>query len=409
MERSLALLLMLATYAAPARAGDWPQILGPHRNGIAAADETLAAEWKSAPPTVWQKRVGSGYAGPVVAGERLILFHRVDTDEVVECLDARTGKPLWKHAYTSTFHPQVGSGDGPLCTPSIAGDRVVAYGAQGVLTCCDLKRGTLLWTRETHRDFQAQEGYFGAGSSPIVAGQTVVVNVGGSKNNSGLVGFDLDTGKTKWQQTTEQGSYSAPTLTLVDNVPRVIALTRLKCIGVDPDSGALWFQFPFGSRGPTVNGATPIVLSNGDLFVTSSYGVGSTLGRLSLLGCEPVYSKDELFASQYATPIESAGLLYGIDGRDDVPPADLKCFDPVERKTLWSVQGFGYGTLLLADGKLVILKTDGELVLAEPNPQSYVELGRVRMFDTTTRALPALSRGRLYARDEGTLKCVDLR
>ena len=409
MRRTLALTLLLWALASTVTAGDWPQILGPNRTGIAAGDEKLLPEWRRDPAVVWKRPVGTGYAGPVVAGERLILFHRIDTDEVVECLNARTGQPLWKQSYGTTFRPQVGGGDGPLCTPAIIGDKVVTFGAQGVLSCYDLARGTPLWQRETHREFAAQEGYFGAGSTPIVVEEMVVVNVGGTRKNSGLVGFSLATGETKWQQTTEQGSYSAPTVVSLEGSPRVIAVTRLKCVGLDPATGAQWFDFRFGARGPTVNGASPIVLPSGELFVTSSYGVGSTLGHLSPLGCEPVYSGDEILATQYATPIAWQKVLFAIDGRDDIPPSDLKCVDPIKRKTLWSTQGFGYGTLLLADNKLLALKTDGELVMVEANTERYVELGRTRLFDTTTRALPALSRGLLFARDEQTLKCVNLK
>ena len=195
---------------ATADAGDWPQILGPSRSGIAAKDEKLASVWRGAPKNVWERRVGSGYAGPVIQGDRLILFHRVGGDEVVECLEARTSRTVWQQKYPTTFHPQVGGGDGPLCTPTIQGDRVVTYGAQGVLSCFDLKTGKPLWSRETHKEFQAQEGYFGAGSSPLVVGSTVVVNVGGARANAGVVGFDLETGKTKWQQTAEQAGQRPP-------------------------------------------------------------------------------------------------------------------------------------------------------------------------------------------------------
>jgi outer membrane protein assembly factor BamB len=403
------LTLVLVVWCWPAAAGDWPQILGPERKGKAADDEKIASFWKKPPPLVWQKKVGSGYAGPVISQGRLILFHRIESDEVVECLDARNGSPLWKQSYFSSFVPQVGGGDGPLCTPTILGDRVITFGAQGVLSCFDLRDGTPLWSHKTHDEYQAREGYFGAGSTPIVVEGVVVVNVGGAKRESGLIGFDLETGKEKWRQTSEQGSYSAPTSVTVDGVARVIAVTRLKCVGVDPANGGIWFQFPFGSRGPTVNGATPIVLSGGQVFLTSSYGVGSTLGTLSLLGFDPLYSGEEVFASQYCTPVEQEELLYGIDGRDDVPPADLKCFNPLTRKVLWTERSFGYGTVLLADRKLLLLKTDGDLVLAEATPERYTELARTALFTTTTRALPALSGGLFYARDEATLKCVDLK
>ena len=121
------------------------------------------------------------------------------------------------------------------------------------------------------------------------------------------------------------------------------------------------------------------------------------------------YSKEEIFASQYATPILLDGLFYGIDGRDDTGPADLKCFDPKTRQLKWSEQNFGYGTQILVDGKLLLLKTNGELVLVEPNADVYTELAREPVLTGVTRALPALSNGLLYVRDATTLKCLDLR
>jgi outer membrane protein assembly factor BamB len=401
-------VLLLCCLASTLSAGDWPQPLGPSRNGVADPSEKIASRWPTKLISPWSRNVGSGYGGVVVASGRLILFHRIDSEEIIECLDAATGKPIWKQSHPTSFRPQVGSGDGPLCTPSISQGAVITFGAEGILSCHDFQTGEERWTRDTLKDFGANTGYFGCGSSPIVVGNRVLVNVGGKRAGAGIVAFDLDSGKTVWQKVADDASYSTPAVIELEGLPIAIVVTRLKCVGIEIPNGGQIFEVPFGARGPTVNGATPVILDN-RIFLTSSYGVGSLSGRLEFPKFNLDYSGEEFFASQYATPIAVDGLLYGIDGREDVPPADLKCIDPVKKAVLWSENSFGYGTQILIDGKLLLAKTNGELILCQPSPEGYNELGRTEVLPGTVRALPAFSNGFLYVRDEATLKCVDLR
>jgi hypothetical protein len=144
------------------------------------------------------------------------------------------------------------------------------------------------------------------------------------------------------------------------------------------------------------------------LFVSSSYGVGARWARIAADNATVEWDSDDVMSSQYTTCVEKDGYLYGIDGRQDVGVARLRCFDPQSGKVAWTEEGFGTGTLILADGKLVILKTDGKLVLAEPSPQAFRPLATAELFDTTAQALPALAAGRLFARDTKTLKCVQI-
>ena len=399
--------------AMPAVAGDWPQILGPARNGTAAADERLADRWPAGgPPTVWRRPVGGGYAGVAVAGPRVVLFHREGGREVVESLDAATGRAVWTDSHPTTFSPQVGGGDGPLCVPVIHGGRVIVYGAQGVLACLDAADGKRLWSRQTHREFGAQEGYFGAGSSPIVVGDAaaavVIVNVGGTREDAGIVAFSLADGRTVWKQTSEPAGYSSPVVVAVGGEPHVLMVTRYACLLLEPATGAIRWQFPFGQRGPTVNAATPLVIGGDRLLVTASYGIGTVCAAFDRAGFTKEWEGVESLATQYCTPVEFEGRLYAIDGRDDMPPTALKCIDTRSGRVAWSEENFGYGTLLLADGKLVIAKTDGEILLVRPDPAGLSILSRARVLDGTVRALPALAGGRLYLRDDRTLACLDL-
>ena len=406
----------LGLLPASVEAGDWPQILGPHRNGV-AVEERIASAWSSSGlKTLWQRDVGRGFAGVAVCKGTVVLFHRVGDQEVVEALAGATGKPVWKSAFPASYVPILSDDDGPRVVPIIAQGRVYTYGAMGHLRCLDLATGKALWERSTYDDFNAKqpidgeppEGYFGIGSSPIVEGDKILVNVGGDAQEAGIVAFALLDGRTLWKATAERASYSSPVAVTVGGVRHVIFVTRLSVVALDPDSGKVRFRFPFGRVGPTVTAATPVVF-DGHLVVTASYGIGAVLAKIGSDQAEVLWRDPRILASQYTTCVEKEGCLFGIHGRQDGPRADLRCFDPRTRKVLWTEPSFGYATLMKADGKLLILKTDGTLVLAAANLSHYEELARTQVCENTTRALPALAEGLLYLRDTKVLKCVDLR
>jgi outer membrane protein assembly factor BamB len=405
---------VLATVAV--QAGDWPQILGPHRNGV-ADNEHIAGSWPAdGPKTIWQREVGTGFAGVSVSKGSAILFHRVGDEEIVTALDAHTGKQLWKSPFPATYEPGFIEDNGPRAIPVIAGDRIYAYNAAGVLRCLEFTTGKLRWKRDTFADFNSKkdfhgepaQGYFGMTSSPLVEGNKILLNVGGDTKDCGIAAFAAETGETVWKATSERASYSSPVAVTVDGVRHVIFVTRLNIVSLNPDNGKERFRLPFGRLGPTVNAANPVVFE-GQLFVTASYGIGALLAKIKPDRADVLWRDPEIMASQYATCVESEGILYGVEGRQDGPPADLRCFDTKTRKVLWTQPGFGYATLLRAGNRLLILTTDGTLVLAAANPQKYEELARRQISETTVRALPALADGLLYVRDSKLLKCIDLR
>jgi outer membrane protein assembly factor BamB len=392
-----------------ADAGDWPQILGPERNGIAAADENLADHWTGNGPTeIWKIPVGRGFAGVAVVGETVLLFDRVEARERLQALNVADGTPRWAVTYPTSFVPQYGSDDGPMCVPTVVDGAVIVFGAEGVLSCFNLESGAALWQHDTQTEFDALEGYFGAGSSPVVEDGKVIVNVGGRSAKAGMVAFELATGKVIWASVEDGASYSSPVVANLNGQRRIIALTRLKCVVLDPADGRVHGEFAYGLRGPTVTAANPLVLHN-QLFLSASYGIGARLVDLGGAELKTVWDSDDIMSSQYTTCVEHDGLLYGVDGRQDIPPATLRCFNPATQKVIWSEEGFGCATLIKADGKLVIMKTDGTLILAALGGGAYQELAASKAFNDTVRALPALSNGRLYVRDGRTLKCLDLR
>jgi outer membrane protein assembly factor BamB len=413
-RRLLALLLVLPAALLPgaARGGDWPQILGPARNGAADGEALPQKLPAGGPPLVWKYAVGAGYAGPVVSGKTAVIFHRVGNVERIEALEANSGKPLWKADFPVTGDGGIDPDNGPRASPLIHAGRVYVLGVGGDLHCVELAGGRKVWSRAAGEDFGAQPGYFGFGSSPIVAGGKLLVNVGGS-DGAGIVAFALDTGQTLWKATSDDASYSSPTQAVIDGQTHVIFVTRLNVFSLDPATGKVRFQFPFGSRGPTVNAAAPIVFEKDRLFVTAAYGVGAAAAKIGPQGAKVIWSNDTSLSSQYNTPVYHEGHLYGIDGREDYDNGKLRCVKADTGEIVWSDDDFKVAHLILAGDKFLALKTTGEMIIAPATPEGFRPLATARVASAgAARALPALAGGRLYFRtseaNRGELRCVAL-
>jgi outer membrane protein assembly factor BamB len=402
---SVLAIALLSTSAL--RAGDWPQILGPTRNGQ-ASDEKLASRWPAGgPKQLWTFKLGSGYAGPAVVGNKAIVFHRQAGQEIVEAVDTASGKSLWKAGFAATYRPGIDPDDGPRSVPLVAENRVFAFGAAGDLRAVSLD-GQPLLERRLYDDYGGKEGYIGAGATPILLGGKLLVNVGG--RGAGIVALDPATGKTAWKASDEGSSYSSPAAMRVGGKDYAVFITRMNCVLADPAAGSVTELFPFGRSGPTVNGATPLVLGD-KLFVTSSYGVGAKWLQLAGTKATAVWANDESLTSQYATPVAHNGFLYGTHGREDQGVAELRCVEAATGIVRWREPDYGVAHVLLAGEKLLIVGVGGRLALANVNPAKYEELASHQLVEDVTRALPALAAGRLYVRSGsrgGRLHCLQV-
>lgn len=403
-------LLLSAPIAASA--GDWPQILGPSRDGVATGEQLHAAWNNRGPKRLWESPVGDGFAGVAVAGEKVVAFVREADAEVVRCHSATTGEVLWQSSAPCSYQGGISTDKGPRCVPLISADRVITLGITGRLRCNSLADGSQLWQRDTTADFEPLEGYFGVGSTPVLAGDRVIVNVGGRKDAS-IVAFSLKDGSTLWSTFTDAASYSSPVVTTSGQTTLAIVITRLHLCGLNTATGKLVFSLPFGARGPTVNGASPVILGD-RIFVTSSYNIGSLLVSFTPDSAKEIRRDDQLLASQYATPVRGTapGTLFALDGRQDAGSgsATLKCINVDNWKVLWEEPGFDYGSLLRVNDELLILTCGGELIRAAADPTGYRENHRSRILAPTDSGyrLPAISNGRLFVRDDSTLKCLEV-
>jgi outer membrane protein assembly factor BamB len=397
------LLMVLAGCLA---AADWPQFLGPGRNCTSAETGLLDTFAEKGPPVVWEREVGEGYSGPVIAGGRLILFHRVDGNEVIECLDAATGKEIWKHSDATPYDDPLGKGNGPRSTPAVADGRVYTLGAAGRLLCLKLADGKELWRRMLLEDYEVPASFFGVGTSPLVEGGHVLVNVGA--RDAGIVAFDTETGKSVWKATTQGASYASPVAATIDGVRHVFFFTREGIASVDPARGEVRFAKRWRSKNnASVNAASPVVFDD-SVFFTACYETGGILLKVRKDGFDEVWSNDTSLSCHFGTPVYRDGYLYGFDGRQE-RGTEFRCVEAKTGKVLWGEKGHGCGLALLADGKLIVLDEGGELVLVEPDPARYREKARAAVLSRPCRSHPALADGRLYARDDRKLVCWNLR
>lgn len=341
----------------------------------------------------------------------MVLFARDADRETITCFDARTGNSLWTFAYPTTYEDDFGFDNGPRATPAISEERIYTLGAQGMFHCLELATGKKLWSADLQNQFQAGKGFFGIACSPLIEGETVLLNIGGAKG-AGIVALRKTDGKLLWKTSTDEASYSSPVCASLNGRRYALFLTREGLVGLDPANGQNEFEYSWHSRNRmSVNAATPLVIGD-EIFISASYGTGASLLRLRGQSLEKIWAGDDLLSNHYATSVALNGFLYGIHGRTDPgfsPPPQLRCVELKTGRIAWQTDSIGAASLILAGGRLLILTAKGELVLANASAEGFRPQARARIFPDEVRAFPALAEGLFYARGKDKLVCLDLR
>jgi len=422
---------------------DWGAFLGPGGNGRSGL-RGLRAPWpEPGPPVVWHCELGDGYCAPAVALGRAIVFDRIGSDLRLRCLEAETGRKLWEERYPTEYVDMFGYDGGPRAAPVVARDRVITYGPEGRLECRTLGAGTSCWKVDTGRGYHVVPNFFGVGAAPLVVdagdGPLVVVQVGGSRPgsappaperldlvrglDSGLVAFDLATGRERWRATDQLASYSTPILARVAGRDRILAWMRDTLVVVDPATGAVDASFRWRADELFSAVCASPVTDGTAVLLSECYEPGSVL--LDLAAGEPRPLRQDrpkarpgtALKAHWATPVLHDGHLYGVSGRH-AGDAVLACFDWRTGAVRWAEGGFGRASAVLVDGHLLVLGEYGDLALVRAVPDRYEEVSRARLRDPAGGgdellaapcwAAPVVARGLCYLRGKGRLVCVSL-
>ncbi|MCA9231450.1 MAG: PQQ-like beta-propeller repeat protein [Planctomycetales bacterium] len=335
-----------------------------------------------------------------MAEGRLFTMGHVEGKEFLYCLDCKTGETIWSHSYECALVDNLHDG-GPGSTPTLDGDRVYALGREGQLFCLRAATGELVWSKLLQTDLGVEMPEWGFTSSPRVLGNQLILEAGR------VVSYDKHTGKKNWQTPPHKLGYGS--VASFENKGNVL-LASLDCDGlriVQADDGEEVAFEPWESPYQT-NSTTPIVHED-RLFISTGYNVGCGLFQLVGSKLEPVYTNRDM-CNHFNNCILLDGYLYGMDGNSHSSRnVKLTCMNFDTGEVAWTERGFGCGSLMIADGKLIILSEEGTLIVAEASAAGFRELCRSPFLEGRCWTVPVMLDGRVYGRNAaGKLVCLAL-
>ncbi|MEP0841869.1 MAG: PQQ-like beta-propeller repeat protein [Phycisphaerae bacterium] len=374
---------------------DWPNWRGPKHDGI-SPEKGFKKTWDSRPRTVWEAPLGPAFSSFTCVGDRLYTCGTKDGQQVLFCLDAATGAVVWEKAFEKGIKDRQG-GDGTRATPTLDDGKVYILGGNGTLLCADAAKGGEIWKKE----FKAKPTW-GYSGSVLIEGDMAVVSPGGS--DGALLALNKKTGEVIWKTGNEGAGYATPYPFTFNDTRYIVGFLGKSAIIVEAKTGREVWRTGWKTS-YDVNASSPI-FHDGYLFLTSGYGTGCALYKLSpkgdkLDGQEVWRSK--VIVNKFQSCVLHEGALYGSDEKT------LKCVDFMTGKELWSVPRQPNATVLLADGQLIVLTENGKLMIAPVSPKEFKPTAEADILENRCWTIPLLHEGKLYARNLEKAVCVDLR
>jgi len=378
-------------------AQDWPQWRGTNRDGKAAGFKA-PAKWPAEMTQKWKITVGAGDATPALVEGKLYVFTRIDADEVIQCLDAASGKKLWEDKYAAiavTGPPS--SHPGPRSSPAVSDGKIITLGVGGVLSCLDKNSGKVVWRKD---EFTKALPQLFTAMSPIIVDKMCIAHLGGTDQGY-IIAFDLDTGKEKWRWSGDGPTYSSPVLLTVENTEQVVFQAEKNIVGIAVDDGRLLWQAQAPARQMSFNAATPIV--DGQTVIYTGQGSGTKALTVQKQGngfnVKELWSNNE-YGTTFNTPVLKDGLLFGLSER-----GRLYCLNAGTGQIAWAdgTTHKNFGNILDAGSVLFALTSNPEFIVFKPDGKKYEELARIKIGDAPVYAHPVIAGNVIYVKDENTL------
>jgi outer membrane protein assembly factor BamB len=385
-------------------AQDWPQWRGPNRDGEVSGF-TAPQKWPKELTQKWKTTVGLGDATLALVGDKLYVFVRQGEDEVTLCLDASSGKELWKDKYKAqavtgppSRHP------GPRSSPAVADGKVVTIGVGGILSCLDAVTGKVVWRKDPFPKVVPQ---FFTAMSPIIVDGVAIAHLGG-KGNGAIIAYSLATGDQKWQWDSEGPEYASPVLLTVEGAKQIVTLTEKSIVGVSVADGKLLWQLPFVPLRRAYNAATPIV--DGQTVIYTGAGRGTKAVKIEKqpdgFAAKELWSNPEV-ATQFNTPVLKDGLLFGLSDR-----GYLFCVNSQNGQTAWidptQRDRGGFASIINTGSVILALPSNSELIAFKPIDKEYAELARIKVSDTPIYAHPVIAGNRIFIKDQETVTLLTI-
>lgn len=380
-------------------AQDWPQWRGPDRDGIVSGFDA-PGQWPAELTQKWSVAVGSGDSTPALVGNKLYVSTRQGDEEVTLCLNAASGKELWKDKYQAqAVRRPADSHPGPRSSPAVADGKVVTLGVGGVLSCLDAATGKLVWRKDP---FPKTVPRFFTAFSPIIVDGMAIAHLGGSGNGA-IIAYDLASGNEKWRWGGEGPDYGSPVLFTVAGTKQIATPTEQSVVGISVADGSLLWQVSSRGQRMSYNASTPVI--DGQTVIYAARGRGTKALKIEKhrdgFTVKEQWSNPDL-ATQFNTPVLRDGLLFGLSDRNN-----LFCIDAQTGKTAWAdstaIGSRGFGSIVSAGSCLIGLTNGSELVVFKPDGKAYSEIKRYKVAETPIYAHPVVAGDRIYIKDQEKL------
>lgn len=393
------LVVILTAVNLATLSAQWPQWRGPSRDGVVAPANVPSA-WPAKPALKWTQKVGEGYSTPVVSNGRIFVHSRQDPEEVVTALDLATGKPVWTAKYQSSFTKNKYANEmskGPFSTPLVANGIVYTFGTSAVLSAFDEKSGAVKWRKDWSKEIDTSKLFTGTAMSPIIASGSLVVHVG-DDGEGAFRALDPQSGSEKWSLPGHGPGYASPIVATFGGVRQLITMTDKAVVGVGVADGKQLWQIPFPDEW-NENIVTPAVA--GDVLIVSgtrkgTYGYRIAKSGPGLVATEVWHNAD--LPMYMSSPVVDGNTVYGFSNRRK---GQLFALDAQSGKVMWTTEGRAgaNASLQLAGSNLVVLTTEGDLLVLKKNPQKYEELHRYKVADSGTWAQPVILKDGIVIRN----------
>jgi outer membrane protein assembly factor BamB len=384
---------------APVAAQDWPQWRGPGRDGLVQGFRE-PAKWPTTLSKKWNVEIGTGYATPLVVGNRLYTFTRQGDDEVMTAFDIDSAKVLWRTRYPAPFKMNPATaphGPGPKSTPTFAANRLFTLGISGIVTAFDATTGKQIWQRPT----DPVEPLYHTAMSPLVVGNQMILHVGGHDKGA-LTSFDVATGKVRWSWNGDGPAYGSPLLFDLGGSPQVVTYTQKYFVGVSLEDGKLLWRRPFVTPSNTTS-QTPLLYK--DMVIQMGRNNGVTAFRVAAGNPEwtttDVWRTEEV-SSHMSDAVAVDNVLFGLSHLNS---GQYFALDLDSGKVLWKSdprQG-NHAAITRAGNTIFSLEDDSELVVVRFNRERFDPIARYKVAGSDTWTQPVISGNRILAKDVSSL------
>lgn len=398
---------MVALAATPAMA-QWTQWGGPNQNFQAKGSKGLAKDWPTeGPPKLWERELGEGYSAILVDKGKLFTMRRVENEETVICMNAKTGETVWEYKYEASPHEghMEQFGNGPRSTPLILGDFIYAIGVSSQMHCLDKKTGKVVWSHNLWEEFDGNILPHGYSSSPIAYKDTIITLVGGK--GASIVAFNKGDGSVAWKNLDFENSYSTPKIMKVDGQKQLVTFMGSEVIGVDPTNGELKWQFAHGNKWKQ-NVCMPVMAGN-TLFISSPEAGARGLRIKKKKGGK--FEVNEVWSTKkiqfyHVSAVDRGGFVYASTGT--MGPAFMAAINIKTGEIAWRKRGLAKANCVLADGRLVIVDEDGHIALATATPKDFKLHSKVKMLEAKAWTVPTVVGKTLFVRDQKKIMALNL-